>query len=531
MVLEPAIPVESNAGAYDDMPYPGAAYPVTHPNRLAALARLLGVPAADPSTARVLELGGSDGGNIIAMAEMAPRATFLCLDHSPVQIAAGRRAAAVLGVPNLELRQQDLLAFGPGEGTFDYIIAHGLYSWVPEPVREKLLALIAAHLRPHGVAFVSYNALPGSHTRVALRQLLQHHTRHCPDRGSRLREGRALVRQLGAAIADSNLGHNLLLKQELRIIEDTPDFYFWHEHFCGESNAFSFEDFDARVRAHGLQYLAEAKLASMLSRDLPPAGRQVIAAIPDQIGREPYLDFFRHRAFRETLLCRADVPVDRRLTADAMGRFAFRARFVSPASPVDLADGVSVRFRRSEHEGFDATQPFAKAACQVLGEAPVRALGFEDLIARAYERARPHLEGGAEEQAARVAMLRHDLLNLLATDFVEIFAEAVASADVVPERPRALAVTRHEAMHATFVTNRLHEPLVKDLFARHVLALCDGTRTAAEIVAALVPKFTAGTLGLAENGQPITGEERIAATLRPQLTRLLAELCRQGMFA
>src|ERR1019366_4359784 len=68
---------------------------------------------------------------------------------------------ATLGLANIRLEHRDILDAGPELGTFDYVIAHGLYSWVPEPVRDKLLALAQAVLAPHGVAFVSYNALPG----------------------------------------------------------------------------------------------------------------------------------------------------------------------------------------------------------------------------------------------------------------------------------------------------------------------------------------------------------------------------------
>src|SRR5690349_5278176 len=147
--------------AYDETPYVSIAFPETHPDKLCAMARLFGLEAPDPARARVLELGCGDGTNLLPMAQHAPDARFLGIDLSARHVASGQAAIIACGLSNAEIRQQDVLDFGASEGKFDYIIAHGIFSWVPDHVRSQLLAIFRDNLSENGVAFVSYNAFPG----------------------------------------------------------------------------------------------------------------------------------------------------------------------------------------------------------------------------------------------------------------------------------------------------------------------------------------------------------------------------------
>src|SRR5690606_35431991 len=136
--LSTALPAGST---YDETPYPSSAFPQTHPDKLCAMARLFGLEAQDPTTARVLELGCADGANLLPMAQHAPGARFLGLDASIKQVEGARAAITAAGLANVEVRHQDILEFPADEGKFDYIIVHGIFSWVPDPVRDKILAI------------------------------------------------------------------------------------------------------------------------------------------------------------------------------------------------------------------------------------------------------------------------------------------------------------------------------------------------------------------------------------------------------
>ena len=124
---------------YDAVPYPDLAYGNTHPDRLATMARLLGMTPAPVERCRVLEVGCAAGGNLLPMAYTLPHAEFVGIDYSAQQIDEGQARIRGLGLSNFTLACRNLLEVGEELGTFDYIIAHGVYSWTPPPVREKTL--------------------------------------------------------------------------------------------------------------------------------------------------------------------------------------------------------------------------------------------------------------------------------------------------------------------------------------------------------------------------------------------------------
>src|SRR6185436_9013135 len=116
---------------YDELPYPGSAFAQTHPDRLATIATLFGMAPAPVERCRVLELGCGDGGNLIPMAYTLPGSEFLGIDAGGRGIAIGQDRAVAVGLTNLRLQHLDMLDTAIQLGKFDYIVSHGVYSWVP----------------------------------------------------------------------------------------------------------------------------------------------------------------------------------------------------------------------------------------------------------------------------------------------------------------------------------------------------------------------------------------------------------------
>src|SRR5262245_47574369 len=154
---------ESIGRYYDEVPYEGHAFPLTHPDRLATIATLFGMRPPPPHKARVLELGCGTGDNLIPMAVSMPHASFVGCDLSAVHVARARATADRLGLDNVVIEQRDILELDRGGGEFDYLICHGVFSWVPPRVQDRILALAHELLSPQGVALVSYNTYPGWH--------------------------------------------------------------------------------------------------------------------------------------------------------------------------------------------------------------------------------------------------------------------------------------------------------------------------------------------------------------------------------
>src|SRR5262249_49773642 len=137
VLMSKPLPVpDLRTSSYDEMPYMHRAFPQTHPDRLATLAKLFGLTPPDLETCRVLELGCASGDNLIPMAVTLPNAQFVGLDFSERQIDEGQGIVEALQLANIELRHADITHIDQSWGNFDYIICHGIYSWVPEAVRE-----------------------------------------------------------------------------------------------------------------------------------------------------------------------------------------------------------------------------------------------------------------------------------------------------------------------------------------------------------------------------------------------------------
>jgi SAM-dependent methyltransferase len=279
---------------YDAVPYPTYPRIETHPDRLATVASLAGLDPAPVTSCRVLEIGCGDGGNVIPMAYFLPESEFLGVDLAAGAIAQGREFVRELKLKNIELREADFREVDSGE--FDYIVAHGLYSWLPTETRDALMKLCAERLAPQGVAYVSYNTWPGRHERHMLREILLYHLRDVRAPKRRLREARSLLALIGTDAA--------------RAMAAEPDDLLFHDDLAPVSDPVWFRDFAAHAAAHGLQYLGNAGPAPYFRDD------------------EQFDDFIHMRAFRQSLLCRAGFEL-RKPDAALMPQFLFSAKDVT----------------------------------------------------------------------------------------------------------------------------------------------------------------------------------------------------------
>ena len=212
--------------SYDRVPYKSHPFQQAHPDRMATIATLFGMQPAPVESCRVLELGCASGGNLLPMADQFPESRFLGIDASSRQIADGRELLAESSVKNVELRCQDILKF-ESDQPFDYIICHGVYSWVPDQVREKILDICRQFLTPQGVAYVSYNTYPGWHMKGMIRDIMRFRGQSFDDPRQKLDQARGLLAFLSNSVKGENNPYGLLLKQELESIgrKDDPIYF------------------------------------------------------------------------------------------------------------------------------------------------------------------------------------------------------------------------------------------------------------------------------------------------------------------
>lgn len=310
--------------SYDAIPY--ASFPITetHPDRLSAIGHLFGLSTAAPASARILELGCAEGGNLLPIAWFLPQTQCLGLELSATQVRTGQQHIQALGLQNIEIRQHDLLEFPAAGEPFDYIIAHGVYSWVPAPVRQHLLAICRGRLAPGGIAYISYNTLPGGHARALLRDILLYHVRHLAAPSARLQAARECLNFLSTPLTQTPPGHAVLQEQVQQALK-ARDSYFYHEYLSEYNQPILFQDFMAAAHDHGLQFLAESQLHTLFTDPLGQAASAALSQWDDLLQEEQYADFLRLRAFRQTLLCRSEEPLTREIDLEHLLQNPFYA--------------------------------------------------------------------------------------------------------------------------------------------------------------------------------------------------------------
>lgn len=296
---------------YSELGYKSMPFPYTTPATLEAYAALVGISAPNPKTARVLELGATYGGNIISQALFNPDATFVGIELSQEQVEKGNEVIANAGLTNVSLIQSDIASIGSEIGTFDYIIAHGVYSWVDDGVKEALLRLINEHLAEDGIAYVSYNTYPGWHTMEEVRQLMMFSNRDKTqfNHKEKVLHGKTIGSIVGSQILkyDNLKERNSKFLGALRSVMQKDEYYVGHDHLEPNNDPVYFYQFNDHLGAHNLAYLCDADLTLSMVRsfDADIADTLDKLAPNDHVAQEQYLDFMLDTTFRKSIICKA----------------------------------------------------------------------------------------------------------------------------------------------------------------------------------------------------------------------------------
>jgi methyltransferase-like protein/SAM-dependent methyltransferase len=482
--------------AYDEIPYPGICYSQTHPEHLAVMAILFGMAPAPIKRCRVLEIGCGDGGNLIPMAFGLPGSSFTGVDLAESAIVRGQELAGRLGLHNIRLRHLDVMDIDSGFPEFDYIIAHGVYSWVPPPVAEKILEICKSHLAAQGVAFISYNTYPGGHVLDTIREMIQFHTRNVSSPRECLRLARELLEFLAQAHPDDDV-HGVLLRQESKSALERKPEYYYHDELNEHNHRFYFHEFLEQARRHGLQFVSEARLLNMQTETLGPEVADKVRSLSggDDMAREQYLDFLKLRNFRQTLLCHSEVAIDRTLRSERVTQM-FAAADARPASPEpDLRSTSALKFDYPGGGSMSTNHPLAKAAMSHLGRVWPQTLKFSELLQTARALSQRDTSSGEAPLEEDSNWLSDMVVRLYAANFLELYLQAPAFVMKVSERPAASALARAQVQHTSTVTNLRHASIeIEDEAARQLLLLLDGTRNQEQLLLELRQRANSGEI-------------------------------------
>lgn len=475
---------------YDDVPYTSHSFPQSHPDRLAAVAKLFGMEAPPIENCRVLELGCSMGGNLLAMAQKHPRSQFIGIDSSSRQIAQGWKAINLLGLKNVRLQHLDILDVGEDFGEFDYIVSHGIFSWVPLAVQTKMFELTRRHLVPNGVAYFSYNTYPGWRIREITREMMLYRGQQFRDPATRLAQAKELVGFVAAAAFDPNDPYRQLLHRELEGLGRGEDYYLYHEHLEENNHPIYFHEFARRLAVNGLQYLGEADVSTMVATNFAPnvARKLLELGAKDIIQTEQYMDFVRCRCFRETIVCHSAIELNRQLRPAVVKGMLLTSQ-AQPKSEVSTPSDTEV-FQVPDGRGITCRSKVIRTALRELLRQFPSPISFADLAA--YCQAHLPATDLPADGVTLEDFLATELLSCLAAGIIEWYVSPVSYTTVVEEFPMTTPHARWQASQGTNVVNIRGELVSLDVLHSRLLQHLDGKHSWSQLADELLAHVQRG---------------------------------------
>ena len=514
---------------YDETPYASYPYPQSHPNRLATVATLFGMHPQSLQQCSVLELGCASGGNLIPLGVALPGSRFVGIDLSARQVEEGHKTIHQLGLNNVDLKRASILDVTSELGQFDYIICHGVWSWVSPEVRDKILAICREQLAPQGVAYVSYNTYPGWHMRGTIRDMMVYHTRKCTTPKECAHHARALLDFLVRSVPQSANVYSILLKNEMNRLRSMADSYLLHDYLEHVNEPVYFYQFAEQAAAKDLQFLGEADVGAMLSEGFAAEVEHVIKGFAETpVEREQYLDFLRNRLFRQTLLCHSGVALNWCPDYERMRSLFFASPLIAPKMS-NLLSKEAAKFTGMAQGPLGTTDPALKTALHLLGRAWPEAIQLEALVSQVQSRMDPEplIDSSRRQRDAR--LLARSLLNCYTEQFVTIYVEPPCCKAVPGEFPLASPLTRFQATQRNVVTNLNHQLVEVNDIARHILRLCDGTHNRDAMLTRLLELADHDAIVVHDNEGTVIDYNRRRSILAESLDRSLTHLTRHAV--
>lgn len=504
----------TNNNTYDEVPYPPQVFKETQPDKLATIATVFGMQPPPVKQCRVLELGCASGYNLMAMAQAIPAGEFVGIDLSKQQIEVGHHCIEQLGLKNIKLQQQSVMELDREFGQFDYIIAHGLYSWVPKAVQQQILRVCHHHLVANGVAYISYNTYPGWHNQGMIREMMLYHTQQFTDTKQRIEQAKALLKFLVDATEKNDDFYSLSLRTRLDQIKKTDDAYLFHEYLEENNEPIFLHQFVEQAKQHDLQYLGDSNISRMLPNNFPPKVAQKLSLFTHQVQQEQYMDFLCNRAFRQSLLCHKEIQLDRVLKPERMSQF-YVATSIQPASATpNLTENVVEAFNTNKGERLLSTSSsLVKSVLLCLHEVWPQSLFFDDLMTRALARLNMTSAKLAVETKEEIGGL---LFQLYGKQQVELSVYPPPFTLTVSDRPQASPLSRLQAKLGHKITNLRCEPVALDSLAIYLLQHLEGHSDQSTLIEKVIQAVVEGKMTVTKTTEP--GQVPNIDELRHELT-------------
>lgn len=295
---------------YNELVYKSNPFSYATARKVEAYATLYGLNPTDSRKARILELGSSFGGNILTQALYNPDNYYVGVDLSEEQVNIGKKFIEQLGLKNIELHQKDILEIDEDFGKFDYVISHGVFSWVPDVVKEKMIWICNHNLNENGVAYLSYNTLPGWKEGEKIREMMLYVNKYFPEKeqGEKVRRGKVFME----IIAEQMKLYPNISERKKNFIElaesiiKMDDYYIGHEHLEVFNDPMYLYQFVEMLEKEDLQYITDIDLRLSYSGIYRNETKEKIQqlSLGDNVIKEQVLDYLLDTQFRKSVICK-----------------------------------------------------------------------------------------------------------------------------------------------------------------------------------------------------------------------------------
>jgi len=524
--------VQALSDAYDETPYESYAFPLTAPGHLRAVAALYGLSAPAVENARVLELGCAAGGNLLPFAAAHPGARATGVDLSTQQIESGQAVIQAMGLKNIDLRAMSITDIDKDFGQFDYIVVHGVFSWVPPVVREAILRVCRENLVPDGIAYVSYNTYPGWKASDVVRDamILNSHGAQTPQ--ERLVRAKDMLSMLENGLSNNNPLRSAL-QHASRQLRRHSDYYLVHEYLEAVNSPCYFLEFAAAAQQAGLAYLTDAEpqscMASNYGDNVAMLQNALSADAPREM-REQYLDFAVGRQFRKSLLIHEERAPQILETPEVnvFEKMHFGAR-LTPANPPAGAPSKERHYRTTRGRGIASSEPTFVAVAEALRQAWPHALAFAELL----EAARSKSKKTTTQDELTVSVLTHLVVILNAGALEYRYEELGYAPDAAkPQWIPGLSVLHKLASNTalplgTYNLWHQHVQLPSDGVSKFVIRHIDGQTSIADLRTKLRDALASGEV-VHPSGKSLKRVRNLDSVAQTLLAEAMSRLRSQG---
>jgi methyltransferase-like protein/2-polyprenyl-3-methyl-5-hydroxy-6-metoxy-1,4-benzoquinol methylase len=486
---------------------------------------LFGLEAPKLETARVLELGCSEGGNIIRFALDYPKSYCLGVDLSKVQIDMGCAKLKKLKAQNIELKHLSITDLDESYGKFDYIICHGVFSWVPDEVKEAILEVSNKLLSKNGVSFISYNTLPGWNMINTVREAMLYHSANFQDVNHKIQQSRAALAFLNESLEGQSSPHAKFMKECANEISDKENNYLRHEYLAEENKAFYFHEFVDMANKHSLQYLGDTDIHRMFVGNLPKNAAEKLGAINDIVKTEQYIDFIRNTRFRCTILCHQDVTLSRNITMDTIKKL-YLSCYVTPEkdlSEVNINDNTNVTMllNNNKETKIIITGTAMKAILYTFAANVGNVMSVDEIVEAATK-----IYDNKEQILSELAS---SMGRLIFSGYVKVFSDKPKSIYKITDKPKVSQLIVAQASSfkdgdKPWITNQINQMLGIESYQRFIMPLLDGKNTTEQIKELIFEKLKSGEIIASKENKGISDDTQLKAIANEAVDATLMQL-------